>query len=88
MAVLICKTNQEGDIISTCDEKCYDSPLDSCQCICDGMNHGVLLLQAIKNTIHWFLPKDGQDGLTVGDCVKICNHDWNTKSTPRPELHL
>lgn len=36
----------------SCNSACYDAggPAGECQCICGGMNHGVGLSKAVKNT--------------------------------------
>lgn len=45
--VIIRGTNGTGQ----CDARCYNaqSPQNTCKCVCRGENHGVGLIQAIRN---------------------------------------
>ena len=49
MATLI-KISYGGRRVRRCDHRCYMDSGKRCQCICGGVNHGVGLRQALKNT--------------------------------------
>lgn len=49
MATLISVYNSDG-CVGRCDEKCHGALQPECHCICGGVNHGVGLAQARKNT--------------------------------------
>ena len=49
MTVLLALRNQAGDLLSKCDEKCYNGKGGSCVCCCGGRNHGVGFDQAVRN---------------------------------------
>ncbi|MFV2172285.1 hypothetical protein ACFHW2_12125 [Actinomadura sp. LOL_016] len=39
-----------GAVAGSCGRSCYDAEHDDCHCICEGMNHGAGLEQAVANT--------------------------------------
>jgi len=47
MVVLI--TVGTGDGQRHCDHRCYEAVSEHCDCVCDGVNHGVGLKQALLN---------------------------------------
>ena len=50
MATLIVISNPRAEI-GRCNAKCYNAKTTDCDCICGGMNHGVGLYQAARNTL-------------------------------------
>jgi len=48
MTVLISQRTATGE--RRCDERCYNAKGKKCSCVCGGINHGVGIEQAYKNT--------------------------------------
>ncbi len=44
------EAQKNGTVIGRCDERCYDARDPHCHCICQGVNHGAGLEQALANT--------------------------------------
>ena len=42
---------QDGRKVAQCDAKCYNATRDHCRCVCAGVNHGVGLAEAARNTV-------------------------------------
>jgi hypothetical protein len=42
-------TYKSGNFVRRCDAHCHMAKGDSCECICNGRNHGVGFKQAIAN---------------------------------------
>lgn len=53
MTTLIVVSGSDG-IVGRCDAKCYDASHDKCDCICGGMNHGVGMVGATRQTAEYF----------------------------------
>lgn len=50
MTTIITLKDNTGKIVRTCDARCHNAHGATCKCICQGINHGVGLNQAIDNT--------------------------------------
>lgn len=50
MATLIEVSNNDG-LVGRCDGKCHNAdPSSPCNCVCEGINHGVGQTKALDNT--------------------------------------
>jgi len=52
VTVLISQRTATGE--RRCDAKCYNAKGEKCTCVCDGINHGVGIEHAYKNTQEMF----------------------------------
>jgi len=49
MTALLLHRDAKGNILSKCDEKCYNGKGPTCVCCCGGRNHGVGIEAALRN---------------------------------------
>ena len=46
MTTLIEVRDKDGHLTRRCDARCYNAKGPKCRCVCDGVNHGVGLIEA------------------------------------------
>lgn len=51
MTTLIHVFDGEGRTLARCDSRCYNATRPGCDCCCGGLNHGVGINQAARNTL-------------------------------------
>lgn len=70
MPALMWKKDSKGKLIGRCDAKCYHSKNPVCNCMCDGMNHGVGLPMAVGRIFQHLDRLQAIDGVQVASRIK------------------
>lgn len=79
MAVLIEVRNSRG-LVGRCDSRCYSAVRPGCRCVCEGMNHGVGLNQAVANNTEqaeWLAEITAERRCGVTERITRCERQWN-----------
>lgn len=54
MTTIILRKNKDGATTGRCDARCYGAIGKKCNCVCDGLNHGKGINEAILITYNLF----------------------------------
>lgn len=82
MVALIWQYNKQGKLIGRCDARCHDSQNPECRCICEGMNHGRGLSEAITQTAAQITELQSIPGVKVASRLLQYILDWRESPNP------